>query len=42
MAACVVASLVVLVPGIHGHAVQPAFDLVMDTTAAVVCMTLTA
>ena len=31
------ATLLVLVGGIHGHAIPPAVDLVLDTIAAVVC-----
>ncbi len=34
-------SLLVVVPGIHGHAILPALDLVLDTIATVVCIVLT-
>ena len=40
--ACVVATLLVLLPGVHGHAIMPTVDLVIDTVAAVVCISLTA
>jgi signal transduction histidine kinase len=39
---CVVASVYVATSGIHAHAILPAVDLVLDTTAAVVCVALTA
>ena len=39
---CVAATVLVLVPGIHGHVVLPTVDLVMDTIALVACAALTA
>jgi signal transduction histidine kinase len=42
MAGCVLVTVLVLVPGIHGHGIQPALDLSLDTIAAVVCIALTA
>jgi signal transduction histidine kinase len=36
-----VVTLLVLLHGIDGHVLQPAADLVLDTTAAVVCVTIT-
>ena len=41
IAVCILVSLLVVVPGVHGHAILPALDLVLDTIAAVVCVTLT-
>jgi signal transduction histidine kinase len=41
IASCLVATGIVLVPGVHGHQIQPAVDLALDTVAAVVCFTLT-
>ncbi len=35
-------TVLVLLPGIHGHAIVPAIDLVIDTVALVACATLTA
>ncbi len=35
-------TLVVMLPGVHGHAIVPAIDLVIDTVALVACATLTA
>ncbi|MCJ7712583.1 MAG: hypothetical protein MUQ32_17325, partial [Chloroflexi bacterium] len=37
-----VVTVLVLVPGVHGHAILPAADLVLDTIAAVVFIVLTA
>jgi signal transduction histidine kinase len=42
VALCAVSTVVVLLPGIHGHAIVPAIDLVIDTIALVACSTLTA
>ncbi len=39
--ACVLVSVLVVAGGIHGHEVQPALDLVLDTTSMVVCIALT-
>ena len=39
---CIAATLLVLVPGIHGHVVLPTVDLVIDTVAVVVSVMLTA
>ena len=39
---CIAATVLVLVPGIHGHVVLPTVDLVMDTVALVACAALTA
>jgi len=39
---CFLVTLLVVFPGIHGHAILPALDLVLDTIAAVVCIALTA
>ncbi len=41
IAACILATLLVIAGNIHGHEIQPAVDLVIDTIAAVVCITLT-
>ncbi len=38
---CVAATLLMLVAGIHGHAILPTIDLVMDTIGLVVCAALT-
>jgi len=38
---CLVASVLVLVPGMHGHAILPAADLALDTIAFVACVALT-
>ena len=35
-------TMLVLLPGVHGHASVPAIDLVIDTVALVACMTFTA
>jgi signal transduction histidine kinase len=42
IALCAVATVFVIAPGIHGHAVLPTVDLVMDTISAVVCLALLA
>ena len=42
IAVCVIATLLVLLPGIHGHAILPTLDLVLDTVAFVACASLTA
>ena len=42
VAAGVTSTLLVMLPGIHGHAIVPAIDLVIDTVALVACATLTA
>lgn len=42
VAVSLIVSTLVVVPGIHGHAILPALDLVLDTIAAVVCIALTA
>ena len=39
---CVAATVIVLLPGVHGHVVLPTADLVLDTIALVACVTLTA
>ncbi len=41
IAICLGVSVTVIMGGIHGHEIQPAIDLVLDTIAAVVCVTLT-
>lgn len=38
---CILVSLLVLAQGIHGHEIQPAVDLVLDTVAMVVFIALT-
>jgi signal transduction histidine kinase len=42
IALCALATVLVIVAGIHGHAILPTVDLVMDTIAAVVCLALLA
>jgi signal transduction histidine kinase len=42
IASSLVVTVLVVLHGIDGHVIQPAADLVLDTTAAVVCVTLTA
>jgi len=37
----VASTLLVILPGVHGHAIVPAIDLVIDTVALVACATLT-
>ncbi len=41
MVVSIVATLVVLLPGVHGHAVLPTVDLVLDTIALIVSVMLT-
>ncbi|WP_372594879.1 sensor histidine kinase [Actinotalea sp.] len=41
VAACILLSLPVVLHKVHGHAIMPALDLVLDTTATVVLVTLT-
>ena len=41
IAFCVAATLLLFVPGVHGHAILPTIDLVLDTVALVVCTALT-
>ena len=41
IAACLLVSLLVIGGGVHGHEIQPAADLVLDTIAAVVFIALT-
>jgi signal transduction histidine kinase len=38
----IASTILVLLPGVHGHAIVPAFDLVIDTVVLVACATLTA
>jgi len=42
IAACVAATLLLLVAGVHGHAILPTVDVVVDTVALVACASLTA
>lgn len=42
MAACAAATSLLLVPGVHGHAILPTVDLVLDTVALVAFASLTA
>jgi hypothetical protein len=42
IAACVAATLLLVLAGIHGHATLPAVDLVVDTVALVACALVTA
>jgi signal transduction histidine kinase len=42
IAGCLVVTALVLALGVHGHGIQPAVDLVLDTIAAVVCVALSA
>ncbi|MCU0479497.1 MAG: histidine kinase, partial [Chloroflexi bacterium] len=41
VAVCVLVTLMVLLPGVHGHAVMPTVDLVLDTVALLVSVMLT-
>ena len=38
---CIAATVLMLVSGIHGHAILPTIDLVIDTVGLVVCAALT-
>ncbi len=40
--ACLVVTLLIVVPGVHGHLIVPALDLMLDTIAMIVCIALTA
>jgi signal transduction histidine kinase len=42
VAVCVLATIAILLPGVHGHAVMPTMDLVLDTIALLVSLMLTA
>ena len=42
LAVGIASTVLVLLPGVHGHAIVPAIDLVIDTVALVACATLTA
>jgi signal transduction histidine kinase len=41
VAVCVLATTAILLPGVHGHAVMPAVDLVLDTIALLASVMLT-
>jgi signal transduction histidine kinase len=41
VAVCVLATFMVLIPGVHGHVVMPTVDLVLDTIALLVSVMLT-
>jgi signal transduction histidine kinase len=42
IAACIAATMALLVLGVHGHAILPTVDVVVDTVALVACASLTA